>query len=190
RGDVPAPMPPSELLPDVLVPDVDRLPVVPAVAVDVLPVPAVPLPPLPKTAAPVSSRRLCGGSGTVSAATLPFAAAVELPDAVVGAHEPAVPAARVVLLTLPEPTLVLAVPEPTLVLAVPLPALVVGEPVALELLLPVLRAVVSEEPVLVLTVAAPVELAPLAELLAPAVPVDPWQEARPTDTTTAGTMVK
>jgi hypothetical protein len=63
----------------------------------------VPVDPLlfPNTAMPVSSRRLCGGKGTVRERLLPFAARLVAVEAVLlalvdGAHEAVVPAASTV----------------------------------------------------------------------------------------------
>jgi len=197
---MPAPAPGELLLDMVLIPEVGKLlDVLPLLVVDMdielLALPAAPL--VPNSAVPVSSNWLRGGVGTVSAAPLPFAAEVELPEDVVGAQDAAAPAARLVLPTLAVPVPVLVVP--LLVLAVPVPVLVVRELVPLVLLvLPRAAAAVPVELVPVLTVAVPVELVPPlavliwlpdAVLLLPAV-VDPWQAASPTETTSAGTMVR
>lgn len=170
KGDGVEPVPPLSELFDVLpVPVVDRLLDVPPVAVVRVLVPAAPL---PNTAVPVSSKRLCSGGGTVSAATLPLAVDVALPDDAAGAQAAAT-AARVVLPTLPVPVTV--------------PALVDRELVPLELLLKA-AAAVPVELVPVLTVAVPAAL-PEVVLLLPAV-IEPWQAARPTETITAGTIVR
>lgn len=163
KGDVAAPPLGELLLGEVLAPVTDTLLNVPPLLVvdaELLVVPAAPLP--PNTAVPVSSNRLCGGVGTVSAATLAFAVDVELADVVAGAHDAAVPVAWVVLPTLAVPVLVLAVPMPAPLVVLPVPVFVVREPVPLALLVPASAAAtvpVELEPVL--TVAVPADVAPL-----------------------------
>jgi hypothetical protein len=160
-----------ELLPDALTPvDVDPLLVLAAplpVAVEALP---------PKTAAPVSSKRLCGGSGTVSTRLL-FARLLDAEDetlaGAVGAQEAAVPAARVVLPTLLAVVLPAARALPVALLLLPVArALPVPLLLPVEAVLPAVLAALTDpvEPVPLLAddVAAPLDVAVL--LLEPADP--------------------
>jgi hypothetical protein len=166
----------------------EELPEETVVPVDVNPLLVLVDPPFPNTATPVSSRRLCGGKGTVRARPAPFAAPLVAVEAVLlalvdGEHDAAVPAASTVP-TLCEATVL--VPElawESVVLPEALPLLTEVIPV-LAVTLPLAEVT----PVLAAVTPLPdVDVALTADVLAPvADPPDPWQAANPSDTRIAG----
>jgi hypothetical protein len=180
----------------------EELPEETVVPVDVNPLLVLVDPPFPNTATPVSSRRLCGGKGTVRARPAPFAAPLVAVEAVLlalvdGEHDAAVPAASTVP-TLCEATVLVpelawesvVLPEALPLLTEVIPVLAVTLPLAevMPVLAEVTPLLTDVAPVLAAVTPLPdVDVALTADVLAPlADPPDPWQAANPSDTRIAG----
>lgn len=163
---------PTEAEPELLEDTVEAAGIEPVVA-------AVDPPLFPNTAMPVSSRRLRGGKGTVKDRLPPFAALVAavLLAPVEGAHDAVVPAAS----TVPAPWVV-AVPVVVPAWATAPPDVLTEVTLPLADVTPVLAAVTP--PLVVAVWLAEDVPVPLAD------PADPWQAARPNETTTAGTTAR
>jgi hypothetical protein len=176
----------------------EELPEETVVPVDVNPLLVLVDPPFPNTATPVSSRRLCGGKGTVRVRLLPLVAVEAVLLALVdGEHDAAVPAASTVP-TLCEATVLVpelawesvVLPEALPLLTEVIPVLAVTLPLAevMPVLAEVTPLLTDVAPVLAAVTPLPdVDVALTADVLAPvADPPDPWQAANPSDTRIAG----
>jgi hypothetical protein len=176
----------------------EELPEETVVPVDVNPLLVLVDPACPNTATPVSSRRLCGGNGTVRVRLLPLVAVEAVLLALVdGEHDAAVPAASTVP-TLCEATVLVpelawesvVLPEALPLLTEVIPVLAVTLPLAevMPVLAEVTPLLTDVAPVLAAVTPLPdVDVALTADVLAPvADPPDPWQAANPSDTRIAG----